>query len=64
VSVEQLDAAMRERHFWLVFRDACWNEEHPALKLLRARGYEIERRFETSASGQRAYALSARRRQE
>jgi hypothetical protein len=65
VSVERLDAAMREGHFWLVFRDAGWNdEEHPALKLLRARGYEIERRFETSASGQRAYAISVRRQKE
>jgi hypothetical protein len=53
---------LREEHFWAAFRDSNWNPEHPVLRLLSERGYEIDRRFEVTASGQTAFIVSARRR--
>jgi hypothetical protein len=52
-----------EEHFWAAFRDTDWNDAHPLLRLLDARGYEIEERFEVTASGQKAFIVSARRRE-
>jgi hypothetical protein len=54
---------LREEHFWAAFRDTNWNERHPLLRLLAERGYEIEERFEVTASGQKAFIISARRRE-
>jgi hypothetical protein len=54
--------ALREEHFWAAFRDTYWNPEHPLLRLLSERGYDIEERFEVEASGQKAFIVSARRR--
>jgi hypothetical protein len=54
---------LREEHFWAAFRDTNWNAEHPLLRLLAERGYEIEERFEVAASGQKAFIISARRRE-
>jgi hypothetical protein len=53
---------LREEHFWAAFRDTSWNDEHPLLRLLAERGYEIDERFEVAASGQKAFIVSARRR--
>jgi hypothetical protein len=53
---------LREEHFWAAFRDTSWNTEHPLLRLLAARGYDVEDRFEVTASGQKAFIISARRR--
>lgn len=53
---------LREEHLWAAFRDSNWNPEHPVLRLLSERGYEIDRRFEVTASGQKAFIVSARRR--
>jgi hypothetical protein len=54
---------LREEHFWAAFRDTNWNAGHPLLRLLAERGYEIEERFEVTASGQKAFIVSARRRE-
>lgn len=54
---------LREEHFWAAFRDTNWNAGHPLLRLLAERGYEIEERFEVAASGQKAFIISARRRE-
>lgn len=54
---------LREKHFWAAFRDANRDAEHPLLRLLAERGYEIEERFEVTASGQKAFIISARRRE-
>ncbi|MDQ1612595.1 MAG: mannosyltransferase [Pyrinomonadaceae bacterium] len=54
---------LREEHFWAAFRDTSWNAGHPLLRLLAERGYEIEERFEVTASGQKAFIISARRRE-
>ncbi|HKP73360.1 MAG TPA: glycosyltransferase family 39 protein [Pyrinomonadaceae bacterium] len=62
VSVMDADAAFAEERFWLAFRDADWNESHPLLQMLSARGYEIAERFEVAASGQKAFIVSLRRR--
>ena len=62
VSVETLDASMREGRFWVALRGAAWDEEVPVLKILRARGYEVARRFEFAADGQRAFVVLVRRR--
>ncbi|HEY0098927.1 MAG TPA: hypothetical protein VGB76_08225 [Pyrinomonadaceae bacterium] len=58
------EGALREEHFWAAFRDTSWNAGHPLLRLLSERGYEIEKRFELTASGQKAFIVSARRRRE
>jgi hypothetical protein len=55
--------ALSEEHFWAAFRDTNWNDGHPLLRLLAARGYDIEERFEVTASGQKAFIISARRRE-
>jgi hypothetical protein len=63
--VAAVDAAagMREDHFWVAFRDAHdAPAEHPLLRLLAERGYEVSTRFEVAASGQRAFVVSAQRR--
>jgi hypothetical protein len=62
VSVESVDAAMNEQEFWIAWRDVAWNDEYPPLKIARARGYEIVRRFEFDAAGQKAFVALARRR--
>lgn len=54
---------LREEHFWVAFRDTSWNAGHPLLRLLAERGYEIEERFEVTASRQKAFIISARRRE-
>ena len=62
VEVADASAALREEHFWVAFRDTTWNAEHPLLRLLSERGYETEPPFEITASGQKAFVISARRR--
>lgn len=62
VEVADASAALREEHFWVAFRDTTWNAEHPLLRLLSERGYETEPPFEITASGQKAFVVSARRR--
>lgn len=62
VTVTDAGEGLREEHFWAAFRDTTWNAEHPLLRLLRERGYEIDERFEVAASGQKAFIVSARRR--
>jgi hypothetical protein len=54
---------LREEHFWAAFRDTDWNAGHPLLRLLAERGYEIEERFQVTASGQKAFIISTRRRE-
>jgi hypothetical protein len=61
VTVEPLDAAMREDEFWIAWRGAEWDADAPPIKLLRARGYEIARRFEFDAAGQKAFVALARK---
>jgi hypothetical protein len=53
---------LSEEHLWAAFRDTSWNAGHPLLRLLAERGYEIDERFEVTASGQTAFIVSARRR--
>jgi hypothetical protein len=62
VSVEDANAAMNEGEFRVAFRDAEWDESNPIIKTLRGRGYEIVRRDEFSAAGQRAFMIKVRRR--
>jgi len=65
VAVTELGAAMREEHFWAAYRVAASGNtaaEHPVLRTLSERGYEIERRLEVTASGQKAFMISVRRR--
>jgi hypothetical protein len=63
VSVEDLNAAMREDEFWVAFRGAEWDESNPLIKMLRGRGYEIVRRAEFAAAGQKAFAILVKRSQ-
>jgi uncharacterized membrane protein len=60
VTVTDASAITADR-LWLAFRDASLSEERPPLNLLRARGYHIERIFETGAQGQRAFLVLAAR---
>jgi hypothetical protein len=62
-AAEDVGGWLREEHFWAAFRDTDWNAAHPLLRLLAERGYEIEERFEVTASGQKAFIVSARRRE-
>ncbi len=62
VAAVDASAAMREEHFWVAFRDAHASAEHPLLRLLSERGYEASPPFEVTASGQRAFVISAKRR--
>ena len=55
-------AVMREPRFWVAFRDTTWNTEHPLLRLLAERGYDVEPRVEVAASGQKAFLVYAKRR--
>jgi hypothetical protein len=64
VTAADASAAMREERFWVAFRDTSWNTEHPLLRLLAERGYELEERFEVRASGQKAFIISVKRRRE
>jgi hypothetical protein len=64
VAAADASAAMREERFWVAFRDTSWNMEHPLLRLLAERGYELEERFEVRASGQKAFIISVKRRRE
>jgi hypothetical protein len=61
---EDGDGGLGEEHFWAAFRDTNWNTEHPLLRLLAARGYDVEERFEVTASGQKAFIISVKRRRE
>jgi hypothetical protein len=61
-AVDASAAAMREERFWVAFRDTSWNTEHPLLRLLAERGYEVEPHFEVAASGQKAFLVLAKRR--
>jgi hypothetical protein len=61
VAAVDASAAMGEEHFWVAFRDASGNAEHPLLRLLSERGYETSTRFEVAASGQKAFIISAKR---
>jgi hypothetical protein len=64
VSVETLDAAMREDEFWIALRGAEWDGDAPLVKLLRGRGYDVKPRYEFDADGQKAFIALARRRTE
>jgi uncharacterized membrane protein len=46
--------AMTDEKFWLAFRDAAFNENHPPLKNLRAKGYRIGEPKIFEASGLKA----------
>lgn len=61
VSAEDADAAMRDKEFWVAFREPSWKDEDPLLKTLHTRGYEAVRRFELHASGQKAFIILLRR---
>lgn len=54
-------SAITGDRLWLAFRDTSLSEERPPLNLLRARGYRVEKIFETSAQGQRAFLVLAAR---
>jgi hypothetical protein len=43
--------------FWVAFRDTDWDESRQPLRLLKERGYRVERVFETGAQGQRAFLV-------
>ena len=62
VSVVDYNAAFGEEHFWLAFRTAAWDEAHPALQSLAARGYKFERRHEVKSQGQTAIMVLVVRR--
>ncbi|MCA1566783.1 MAG: hypothetical protein LC803_14290 [Acidobacteria bacterium] len=62
VAAADASTAMREERFWVAFRDTSWNTEHPLLRLLAERGYDVEPRFEVAASGQKAFLVLAKRR--
>ncbi len=54
--VRDLSVLTGER-LWLAFRDTSLSEERPPLKQMKERGYHVERVFETSAQGQRAFLV-------
>ena len=56
VAVRQPSALDGER-LWLAFRDNSLDEGRPPLNILKGRGYRVERVFETSAQGQRAFLV-------
>ena len=56
VNIRDASALAGER-LWLAFRDTSFNEDRPPLKLLKERGYRVEKIFETSAQGQRAFLV-------
>ncbi|HEX6622794.1 MAG TPA: glycosyltransferase family 39 protein [Pyrinomonadaceae bacterium] len=56
VAVLQPSALEGER-LWLAFRDNSFDEGRPPLNILKERGYRVERVFETSAQGQRAFLV-------
>lgn len=62
VSVAHNHTAFGEERFWLAFRAAAWDESHPALKSLAARGYAFERRHEMKSQGQTAILVLVVRR--
>ncbi|HEX8161510.1 MAG TPA: hypothetical protein VF538_06535 [Pyrinomonadaceae bacterium] len=63
VSVETVEAAMREEHFWIALRGAARRgADIPVLKILRARGYEEARRLESAGEGQTAFVVLMRKR--
>ena len=59
VAVKDASALEGER-FWVAFRDTTWDEGREPLKLLKERGYRVERVFETTAQGQRAFLIQVR----
>lgn len=56
VNVANTGALDGER-FWAAFRDTNWDESRQPLKLILERGYRVERVYETSAQGQRAFLV-------
>ncbi len=61
VRVGNADALEGER-IWIAFRDTAWDEGRQPLKLMKERGYRVERIFETGAQGQRAFLVLVSRR--
>jgi len=54
-------AALGGESFWLAFRDASLDETRPPLNLLSGRGYRVEKIYEASAQGQRAFLVRVAR---
>ncbi len=61
VAVQDL-SALNDRHFWIAFRDTNFNEQSPALKTLKDRGYEVGEVMQVEAVGQRAFLVELERR--
>jgi Dolichyl-phosphate-mannose-protein mannosyltransferase len=62
VRVIEARDVLREESFWIAFRDAAGAREPAPLKYLSERGYEIDQRFERSATGQTVFMLRAKKR--
>jgi hypothetical protein len=56
VAVANTDALSGER-FWAAFRDANWDESRAPVKFILEHGYRVERVYESSAQGQRAFLV-------
>jgi hypothetical protein len=56
VVTRKLDEIKDER-IWVTFRDTSFDELRPPMRSLIERGYRVERSFETSAQGQRAFLV-------
>jgi hypothetical protein len=50
-------AALEGERFWVAFRDASLDETRPPLSALKEKGYRVERVYEASAQGQRAFLV-------
>ncbi|HZB44930.1 MAG TPA: hypothetical protein VE360_06790, partial [Pyrinomonadaceae bacterium] len=57
VAVLRDASALDGERLWLAFRDNSLDEGRPPLNILKGRGYRVERVFETSAQGQRAFLI-------
>ncbi len=57
VAVLRDASALDGERLWLAFRDNSLDEGRPPLNILKGRGYRVERVFETSAQGQRAFLV-------
>jgi uncharacterized membrane protein len=56
ITVEDL-STLSEKHFWIAFRDAAFNEQGPPLKTLKDLGYEVREVLQVDAGGQRAFLV-------
>jgi len=57
VSAAPAESFVGAQRFWAAFRDTTWDETHPPLNFILARGYRAARVYESNAQGQRAFLV-------